>query len=297
MDNWLESLRDALDLVEYGVVLLDEDLKARFINRAFRKMWALPEAMEGEQYSFESLMQHGSNTGAYPIAPQHLESYVADRITQVKAGHDGPRLLTLSDDRVLKFECIPLPSGGRMLTYADQSALIHAVEKLEEIVHIDDLTKLNNRRFLTTCGENEVARAKRYGHPLSVVLLDLDRFKQINDDYGHETGDMVLCAVAQCCRDATRTTDVIGRLGGKEFVLILPATTLAAAMVVAEKLRRRVADILIHVGPLAVKLTASLGVVTVTEHKRTFEDLLRSADNAMYSAKANGRNKVVAAPQ
>ncbi|HTD06674.1 diguanylate cyclase [Undibacterium sp.] len=297
MDNWLESLRDALDLVEYGIVLLDDDLQACFINRAFRRMWALPEYVEGEAYTFETLMQHGSRTGAYPISPQHLGSYVADRIAQVKAGHDGPRLLTLADDRVLKFECVPLPGGGRMLTYADQSALIHAVEKLEEIIHIDDLTKLNNRRFLSTCGENEVARAKRYVQPLSVVTLNLDHFKQINAEYGHDAGDMMLCAVAQCCRDATRATDVIGRLGGDEFALILPATTLAAAMVVAEKARRKIAAIVIHIGPLAVKITASFGVVTVTEHKRTFEDLLSSANSALQSAKANGRNTVVSAPQ
>ncbi|MES2102582.1 MAG: diguanylate cyclase [Pseudomonadota bacterium] len=297
MENWLENLRDALDLVEYGIVLLDEELQARFINRAFRQMWALPDYAEGEAYTFETLMHHGSRTGAYPVAPQHLDSYVAGRIAQVRAGHDGPRLLTLSDDRVLKFECVPLPKGGRMLTYSDQSSLIHAVEKLEEIVHIDDLTKLNNRRFLNICGENEVARAKRYTQPLSVVVLNLDHFSQVISDYGHDAGDMVLCAVAQCCRDATRSTDVIGRLGGEEFALILPSTTLAAAMVVAEKVRRKVAAILIHIGPLSVKVTASLGVVTVTEHKRSFEDLLRSTNLALQSAKAGGGNSVAAAPQ
>jgi len=297
MDNWQESLHDALDLVEYGIVLLDEELRARFINRAFRKMWGLPAYADGEAYTFETLMQHGARTGAYPIAPQHLGSYVADRMAQVKSGHDGPRLLSLSDDRVLKFECVPLPKGGRMLTYTDQSELIHAVEKLEEIIHIDDLTKLNNRRFLSTCGENEVARAKRYAHPLSVIVLNLDHFKQTNTDYGHDAGDMLLCAVAQCCLDATRSSDVAGRLGGDEFALILPATSLAAAMVVAEKVRRKIAAVLVHLGPLAVKTTASFGVVTVTEHKRTFEDLLSSAHNALHSAKANGRNTVVAAPQ
>ncbi|MFZ6647128.1 GGDEF domain-containing protein [Undibacterium sp. TJN25] len=298
MNNLLESLRDALDLVEYGVVLLDDDLNARFINRAFRAMWALPETVPGERehYTFASLMQHGSRTGAYPVDEQHLESDIADRTIQIQAGQDGPRLLTLADHRVLKFECVPLPRGGRMLTYSDQTALIHAVEKLEEIVHIDDLTKLYNRRFLTTCGENEVARSKRYSHPLSVVTLNLDQFRQVTAEYGHDAADMVLCAVAQCCREATRSTDIIGRLGGEEFALILPATTLPAAMVVAEKVRRKVAAVLVHVGPLAATVTGSLGVVTVTEHKRSFEDLLRSA-NAALSADAGGSNRVVAAPQ
>lgn len=297
MDNLLDNMRDALDLVEYGIVLLDEDLRARFINRSFRKMWALPDYVRGETYTFESLIQHASQTGAYPIAPQHLDSYIADRVAQVKSGRDGPRLLSLSDDRVLKFECVPLPRGGSMLTYADQSDLIHAVEKLEEIIHIDDLTKLNNRRFLNTCGETEVARSKRYSHPLSVVVINLDQFKKIDADYGRDAGDKVLCAVADCCREATRNTDVIGRLGGDEFALILPATTLAAAMVVAEKTRRKIAAIVVHVGPLSVKVTASFGVVTVTEHKRSFEDLLQSANKAMQTAKSTGRNTVVAAPQ
>lgn len=295
MENWLETLRDALDHVEYGVLLLDDELRAQFINKAFRQMWSLPEPVPGQIHTFETLMLHGRYTGAYQIPEDKLEAYVAERIARVKSGHDGPRLLRLMDKRVIKFECIPLPQGGRMLTYADQTELIRTVEKLEEVVNIDELTKLHNRRYLYVQGQIEVSRAQRYGRPVSVVMLDLDHFKQVNDVYGHASGDALLVAVARCCRNATRASDVVGRLGGEEFGIVLPETPHEAALTVAEKLRAGIAENAVDLGSVKLHATASLGVATLTAHDKGLEDLLRYADHAMYAAKQGGRNRVVAA--
>ena len=293
-EQWLTTLRDALDVVEYGVVLLDENLRASFFNQAFRRMWAIPDSTPTESYTFASLMEHGQRLRAYQVAPEQMQAYVDDRIVRVRAGHDGPRQIRVADGRVIKYECLPLTSGARMLTYADQTELVRTVEKLQEIVNIDALTKLNNRRYFYQTGQVELARGARYHHPVSVLMLDIDHFKHVNDTYGHAAGDTVLCNVAHCCRESVRSMDVVGRIGGEEFAVLLPETDLASALIVAEKLRARIAAKQISVGTAHLSATASIGAATVSDEKIDFEDLLRRADESMYRAKAAGRNRVMA---
>lgn len=293
-EKWLTTLRDALDLVEYGVVLLDENLRASFFNQAFRQMWAVPADRPPESYTFASLMEHGQRLRSYKIPPEQMQSYVDDRIARVRAGHDGPRQIRVADGRVIKYECLPLPTGARMLTYADQTELVNTVEKLQEIVNIDELTQIHNRRYFYTTGQIELARAERYQHPVSVLMLDIDYFKHVNDTYGHAVGDTVLRSVAQCCRDGVRAMDVVGRVGGEEFGVLLPETDMPAAIVVAEKLRARIAGTHVDIGAGQLSTTASLGVATMAAGQLNFDELLRRADQSMYTAKQSGRNRVVA---
>src|SRR5580700_1752776 len=110
----LVTLRAALDEVRFGVVLLDHELRAQFINRAFRKMWRLPDAKADSKPAFVALMYHGRDTRAYEIPEAKLDAYVAERVTQVKAGDSGPRDIRLANGEVLRFQCTPLPSGGRV---------------------------------------------------------------------------------------------------------------------------------------------------------------------------------------
>ncbi len=293
-ENWLETLREVLDHVEYGVVILDDGLKTRFINRSFRHMWTLPEFTPAEDHPFEMLMQLGRDSVHEDILQEEVRDYVSDRIARVVAGHDGPKLIRLIDGRIIKYECISLPSGGRMLSYTDQTELIKAVEKLESVVNIDALTQIHNRRYIYTCGQNEVARARRYRRQVSVIMLDLDHFKQVNETHGHAAGDALLCAVARCCRDVTRATDLVGRLGGAEFGLVLPETSISAAITVADKLRKEIAETVSHLGTLELRATASIGVASLTEQDKDFEDVLRSAENSLNIAKQGGRDRVVA---
>ncbi len=150
----------------------------------------------------------------------------------------------------------------------------------------DALTQLYNRHFLNTWISQEVERAKRYKHPLSMVMLDLDHFKKVNDTFGHDAGDVVLVELAGILRDHCRKTDLPVRWGGEEFVLLLPETDMKGAKKLAEKIRIAVKG---HEFTKAGSLTASLGVAAFSGSK---EDLLKRVDQALYQAKGSGRDQV-----
>lgn len=163
--------------------------------------------------------------------------------------------------------------------------------ELRQEARTDQLTRLYNRRALQEAAVREMARAKRHGLNFSVILVDVDRFKHINDKLGHQAGDLVLKAVAAALKDNLRVQDMAARFGGEEFMLLLPDTDAAGAKQVAEKLRQAVQDLSVHVKGTVVELTASFGVAALGRGW-DFEDLLRRADQAMYQAKTLGRNRV-----
>jgi diguanylate cyclase (GGDEF)-like protein len=167
------------------------------------------------------------------------------------------------------------------------------IAELRELAHTDPLTGLLNRRAFGQRLEQELHRAQRQGLITTLMLIDIDYFKTVNDTYGHSAGDHVLNQIAQVCRQTLRASDVIGRYGGEEFVILLPATDQAAAMLVAERLRQRIAQHEIDLGHDALTLTASLGVVVVTPFDTTSpQQRLDQADQALYRAKQQGRNRV-----
>jgi diguanylate cyclase (GGDEF)-like protein len=289
-------LVSALDHVEYGVVLLDEDLKARFINRAYYGMWSLPPPPMGKIYSFPELMQHGANIRVWDIAPEAIEDYVARRIELVRQGNQPPVRLRLANGRVLRFVCKPLPSGGRMLTYEDVSEYVRVSEELEVLATTDDLTKLLNRRQFFASFQDEFERARRQGRPLSLIMIDADHFKDVNDRHGHAVGDEVLRVLAERCRGLFRATDILGRIGGEEFAAALAETDLAEALDTAERVRREVAGEPITVGTDRLRVTVSVGVAAHGGDPADSADLLQRADRALYAAKAGGRNRVSTDP-
>jgi diguanylate cyclase (GGDEF)-like protein len=162
-------------------------------------------------------------------------------------------------------------------------------EKLHKLALTDDLTGLANHRGLAESLEREIARARRFGYPVSLVLVEIDKFKQVNDRYGHLRGDAALRAVAQTMRKVCRTMDVAARSGGDEFVLLLPQTPKIAAARVAERLRRQLAQ---HPFGDEIRLTASLGVATMPSDESAAESLLEAADRAMYQVKRAGGDRV-----
>lgn len=160
--------------------------------------------------------------------------------------------------------------------------------------HIDYLTGLNNRRYFVELSENELLRAKRYKKNLSLLMIDIDDFKHINDSYGHKAGDIVLTQTALICSNILREIDIIGRLGGEEFAVVLPETELEHAMEVAERLREAVAQASIPINANTnLQLTVSIGVAQLTDLHNNVDALLLSADKALYQAKAAGKNQVV----
>lgn len=172
--------------------------------------------------------------------------------------------------------------------------LQHAHEELQTAAATDLLTGAASRREFEARATAEVARAKRSGSPLSFIAIDLDHFKQINDKHGHRVGDEVLGAFVAIVRQDMRSTDLIARLGGEEFAMMLPDATREVAATVAERLRRRVEDETVTVAGAAVRFTASLGVAQYGPDGDEYESLIDTADSRMYRAKQLGRNRVVA---
>jgi diguanylate cyclase (GGDEF)-like protein len=176
-----------------------------------------------------------------------------------------------------------------------ETALRQVLQEVQKMAVTDSLTGLLNRRHFFELAEHELRRAKRYARPLSIIMLDVDHFKQINDTYGHAVGDRVLHEVAQVCLSETRSVDVLGRYGGEEFTIMLPECEARAAREVAERLRQRIAGLSVDTAEGSVHVTASLGVASLTDPSMTLDALLSAADAALYSAKRGGRDNVVSA--
>ncbi len=167
-----------------------------------------------------------------------------------------------------------------------------SMEKLENAAVVDPLTNCYNRRALSTFIENGIAYAQRCRNELSVIMIDMDNFKQINDTHGHLAGDAVLKETSSLIHTLVRKSDCLVRFGGEEFVLVLPDTGLHNAVRLAEKLRKKIEAHRIALGNTGISVTASLGVASL-ENKKDGSTLLREADERMYIAKTTGKNRVV----
>jgi|GEM_PF-1636894 len=172
-------------------------------------------------------------------------------------------------------------------------ALTHARlhKKIQEMAITDPLTEILNRRGLQRWGQYEIDRAKRFDSPLSAIYFDLDKFKIVNDTYGHDTGDEVLKQVVSCCLSVIRSIDIFSRVGGEEFLIILPETSLPIAIQVAERIRLTVKGYSFKNDSHHINMTLSLGVVELNEEIDTLSDLMKAADQYMYQSKQSGRNQ------
>ncbi len=172
------------------------------------------------------------------------------------------------------------------------------VSLLEREAFTDPLTGLYNRRYLNRRLAEEVAVARRYGRSLSLLLMDFDHFKEVNDRHGHQAGDQVLVRAAQVISGGLRETDVLARFGGEEFMIVASHTPLAGAIELAERLRARIESEEFRIGSLEgtarIRVTASIGVVAFGTGRDSVELLIRDADENLYAAKRAGRNRVVA---
>jgi len=165
--------------------------------------------------------------------------------------------------------------------------------ELAKLAHTDGLTGSLNRRRLFELGEVEFRRARRHGRDLTVLVLDIDRFKSINDRAGHPFGDRVIQAVADCCAAQIRREDSVGRIGGEEFAILLPETGAEAGRLLAERLRIAIERQLAQLGAEGgVTVTCSIGGVSLTREHSEFSDLMAQSDSALYDAKHAGRNQV-----
>jgi len=176
---------------------------------------------------------------------------------------------------------------------AEIEARKRAESRLRHLATTDELTNVSNRRHFLELSEPEFARARRYDHPLSVIMLDADHFKIINDSYGHHIGDQILRELCRECRGLLRENDVIGRIGGEEFAIMLPETGTLEARRVAERMREALAAIEIPLDTGSLKFTVSMGIAALDRKDLDFSGIMKRADQALYEAKGAGRNRSV----
>ena len=231
----------------------------------------------------------------------------------------APKFDTKTQFKTRSILCAPLISRGRTIgvveiinklggkfTQSDLEILLTLVEpcaiaienailfqRTEQLTITDDLTKLFNSRYLNLYISREIKRCKRHGIPLSVIFLDLDGFKGINDQYGHLAGSRTLAEVGSILAEAVRESDILARYGGDEFVVVLPETPGAGALVIAERLRRAIEEHGFLQGQgLTAGLSASFGISSYPDHALTPEGLIQKADQAMYRVKERDKNGI-----
>jgi diguanylate cyclase (GGDEF)-like protein len=180
------------------------------------------------------------------------------------------------------------------LTVAQRTEeLVAAKEQAEKLARVDALTGVANRRSFKELAAAEFTRARRHGHPLAVIVFDLDHFKAINDNFGHQAGDQVIVHAAILAKNAVREIDTVGRVGGEEFTILLPETDVSQAAAIAERLREQMERSLISDDGREISFTASFGISRLDDADAAIESVLRRADVALYAAKEGGRNRAV----
>lgn len=173
---------------------------------------------------------------------------------------------------------------------------MHLLEKIEQLSITDELTQIYNHRYFNNALSNEIYRARRYKHPVSLIIIDIDNFKNYNDLYGHIYGNFILALMADIFRRSIRATDTVARYGGEEFAIILPETDKDTAMILAERIRKEVSDSCQPAKNMQIMcgVTISLGVAVFNSDADNEEELVKKADEAMYEAKKLGKNRVAA---
>jgi diguanylate cyclase (GGDEF)-like protein/PAS domain S-box-containing protein len=197
---------------------------------------------------------------------------------------------------------IPVEINSRPFEFQGQSFILGIARditerkilqaRLEYQASTDSLTALNNRRHFLLKAEREFSRFVRYGKAFAMLILDLDRFKKVNDTYGHQTGDALLREFSRQVRLSFRQSDILGRIGGEEFAALLLESDMQRGIETAERLRRRVEKSPLRLDKGAAPYTVSIGVTVVSEHDSNLDAVMRRADAALYRAKRNGRNRV-----
>lgn len=205
-------------------------------------------------------------------------TYVNDALVDVTVLRDGDQVKV--GRTIFKF----ISSGNVEVQYH---------EEIYRLMTVDGLTEVHNKRYFLDQIDKETSRARRYGRGFAIVMFDIDHFKKINDTFGHAGGDEVLIEFAARLRRGLRGIDLCGRFGGEEFLVAMPDTDSEAANMVAERLRRFIADEPFNIAGGTLPVTASIGVTTVRAPADTSAEMLDRADRSIYAAKAAGRNRVM----
>ncbi len=292
-----DLFRKIVTKMEDGIIALDSRGIIRYCNPSVEGLFLRPpESLVGQPLDVilppryrRNHHRHLSDFGRGPADARYMGSrnsfivgYRADG-TEVNLGATILRMRTEND---MVFVAVLRDLTER-----------HGYQReLEQLANTDPLSGLNNRRAFTNLATRHIAHCRETHAPVSIVLFDLDHFKSINDRYGHDVGDTVICEFANLLKSVTQADDLLARWGGEEFILLMPETGLVRSGAIAEMVRRNI-QILEFGQPngLSLRITVSAGVVCSTEADETLDNMIRRSDHALYAAKEGGRNRVTLA--
>jgi diguanylate cyclase (GGDEF)-like protein/PAS domain S-box-containing protein len=286
-----DKLSTILNSVDAYIYIKDTELRYQYVNRKVSELFGKPIADilgQTDQLFFDT------------------KTAASLQANDLKVIRDGVRIeveevnRSANSEADFTFLSVKLPlrtADGKIYALCGISTDItrrkNAEFELEKLSQIDSLTGLENRRHFMELADQELNRTVRYGGKLSVLMMDLDHFKAVNDTYGHQTGDRVLRQLGELCRQELREIDIVGRYGGEEFACVLPETGLDSALEVAERFCKSVAATTLPMEQgLPLQVTISIGVASLTVSTPNLDTLLSNADQALYDAKHQGRNRV-----
>lgn len=280
-----ERVESILDAVLFPILIARQgDLLVRYANRRVGELFGQPVEAVLESRMAEVFDDTRDRDRVLRML-EHLGRFDDEEIRLRRS--DGTAFWALMSGVVMDYagqSCI-------LATFTDISERKAMEIELQRLATTDELTAAATRRHFLDLAGQELRRARRFGHPLSVLVFDIDHFKAVNDRFGHSSGDTVLRAVADAVRRILREVDTFGRIGGEEFAVVLPETPVDHAALAAERLRRAIGGTAHGVKDLG-PVTVSLGVAELKEGDMGLEDLMDRADHALYRAKRLGRNRV-----
>ncbi len=295
--KYAELCTGIIENAEDGVIVIDRHQSIVLYNEGARRVFGYTES-EAIGQNLDLLLpekfhlQHGLMVEEFASSPT-VSKHMAQRARQIHGRRkDGNEFV--ASVQILKIGAGP--KGGPGKYYAaivrDISENKKTEEELLRLAATDPLTGAFNRREFTAIADREALRSSRYHHPLSILMLDLDHFKRLNDTYGHAAGDKALQRFTTLCCNALRNVDIFGRWGGEEFVALLPETDVEGACVIAERLRKIVADNVLHYNEHKINFTVSIGIAQYKDAEVSIDVPLGRADSAIYDAKKAGRNRI-----
>lgn len=269
-------------LVEYirdGIIVLNNNNQFIDINPAAMKILGVSEKIIGQDY-------------------HRVEKLPDDMKAMLESGNAGFMQIDNGNVRHYSLDCTSIVRGGvkagRLVVMKDVTESRLLMKKIEDMAHTDELTGLFNRRYFYLLAKQYLSMCERHNRNLSLVMIDIDYFKRINDTYGHQTGDLALREFSKRVRSMLRQEDVFARLGGEEFAIMMFETTLESTILVCERIRASVAGMVIqnYTETDEFSFTISIGIASPVDDSYDFDDLMARSDEALYKAKALGRNKV-----
>lgn len=302
-------LMDVLQNIDVGLIILDEEFNIQLWNSFMQNHSAMgPTDVLGKNIfeSFPELPEPWFRQKVQSVFVLHNSAFTTWEQRPYLFKFKNYRPVTgIADFMYQNSTIIPLKdTRGKvehicLIVYDVTEVAVNRLQiqaanlQLHEISRTDGLTGLLNRKTWELDAEQEYKRFKRHEHPCSLVMFDIDHFKNINDSYGHPAGDEVIRQTAAAVKSCIRDIDIAGRYGGEEFTIVLSDTDTEGALVVAERIRNKIQELTVHYEDFAIQFTVSLGVALLTQEMTTRTVWIDCADKALYQAKKNGRNNSV----